>query len=352
MVQHYSRVATPSLPAHELSVDALAVTQVCSVGHLLGESAAMHRLLDQIRRIAPTRTNVLIIGENGSGKEVVARCLHELSPLVEGPFLIANCNAIAPGQIESELFGQESGAGSAQKGCFERAAGGTLLLDEITALPQDTQVKLLRALESGRMTRVGASREIDVHCRVMAATNRDPELAVKEGKLRADLLYRISVFPIAVPPLRDREEDPELLAQYFLATLNTEEGTAKRFSEDSLACIRRHPWPGNVRELRNAVHRAYLLADEELEVRTVVGKSPVSLALGQEQTLRIPVGTNLADAERWMIIATLRKCGGNKTRAAALLGVSLKTLYNRLNAYRAQGLEVNGFDTELMEVAV
>lgn len=351
MVQHYSRVETPSAHPHEaLSVDALAVTQVCGVGHLLGESAAMHRLFDQIRRVAPTRTPVLIIGENGSGKEVVARCLHELSPLVEGPFLIANCSAIAPGQIESELFGQEGG--TIQKGCLERASGGTLLLDEFTALPQDTQMKLLRALESGRMTRVGASREIDVHCRVMAATHRDAEFAVKEGKLRADLLYRISVFPIVVPPLRDREEDAELLAQYFLATLNTEEGTAKRFSEDSLACIRQHAWPGNVRELRNAVHRAYLLADEQLEVRDVVGKSPVSLALGQEQALRIPVGTNLADAERWMIIATLRKCGGNKTRAAALLGVSLKTLYNRLNAYRAQGLEVNGFDTELMEVAV
>lgn len=351
MVQHYSRVETPSVPPHEaLSVDSLAVTQVCGVSHLLGESAAMHRLFDQIRRVAPTRTPVLIIGENGSGKEVVARCLHELSSLAEGPFLIANCSALAPGQIESELFGQEGG--TVQKGCLERASGGTLLLDEITALPQDTQMKLLRALESGRMTRVGASREIDVHCRVMAATHRDAEFAVKEGTLRADLLYRISVFPIAVPSLRDRDEDAELLAQYFLATLNTEEGTAKRFSEDSLACIRQHAWPGNVRELRNAVHRAYLLADGELEVRGVVGKSPVSLALGQEQALRIPVGTNLADAERWMIIATLRKCGGNKTRAAALLGVSLKTLYNRLNAYRAQGLEVNGFDTELMEVAV
>lgn len=351
MVQHYSRVGTPSAPPHEaLSVDSLAVTQVCGVGHLLGESTAMHRLFDQIRRVAPTRTHVLIIGENGSGKEAVARCLHELSPLIEGPFLIANCNAIAPEQIESELFGQD--ADPVHKGCFERAAGGTLLLDEITALAQDTQVKLLRALESGRMTRVGASRETEVHCRIMAATHRDPQFAVKEGKLRADLLYRISVFPIVVPPLRDREEDAELLAQYFLATLNAEEGTARRFSEDSLACIRQYAWPGNVRELRNAVHRAYLLADEELDIRSVVGKSPVSLALGQEQALRIPVGTNLADAERWMIIATLRKCGGNKTRAAALLGVSLKTLYNRLNAYRAQGLEVNGFDTELMEVAV
>jgi DNA-binding NtrC family response regulator len=351
MVQHYP-VESPRSEAP--TVDASVVTQVCGVGHLLGESAAMHRLFDQIRRVAPTRTSVLIIGENGSGKEVVARCLHELSPLVEGPFLIANCNAIAPEAIEAELFGQEgaNGPGGAQQGCFERAEGGTLLLDEITELPQDVQVKLLRVLESGRMTRVGASREIEAHCRVIAAAHRDPEQAVKAGKLRADLLYRISVFPIVVPPLRDREDDAELLAQYFLVTLNAEEGTAKKFSEDSLACIRQHTWPGNVRELRNAVHRAYLLADAELDVRAVIGKSPVSLALGQEDALRIPVGTNLADAERWMIIATLRKCGGNKTRAAALLGVSLKTLYNRLNAYRAQGLEVNGFDTDMMEVAV
>ena len=363
MVQYFPAQAT-AVPAHrplEAEVDAMAVTRICGVDHLLGESAAMHRLFDQIKRVAPTRSSVLIIGENGTGKELVARCLHELSVLAAGPFIAISCSAIAPEAIESELFGQEGGDGqkgahhgngSAQRGCFDRAAGGTLLLDEITELPQDVQVKLLRALESGRMTRAGGTRESDIRCRVIAATDRDPQQAVSEGKFRPDLLYRISVFPILVAPLRDREDDAELLAQYFLATLNNEENTAKQFSGDSLACIRDYSWPGNVRELRNVVHRAFLLADGELDLRAVVGKSTVSAANGPEQSLRIPVGTNLADAERWMIIATLKKCGGNKTRAAALLGVSLKTLYNRLNAYRAQGLEVSDFDSELMEVAV
>lgn len=359
----YSTANVPRRSADAL-VDDLAVTRICGVGDLLGESAAMHRLFEQLRRVAPTRSNVIIIGENGTGKELIARCLHELSSQAGGPFIAVSCSAIAPESVESELFGHHNGAlggassgngnGAAalQRGCFERAAGGTLLLDEITELPQDAQVKVLRALESGRMTAVGASHETEVHCRVIAATHRDPEQAVAEGRLRADLLYRIAVFPIAVAPLRDREEDAELLARYFLATLNTEENTAKRFCEDSLTCIRQYSWPGNVRELRNAVHRAFLLAAGDLNLRAVVGKSVLNASSGSEQALRIPVGTNLADAERWMIIATLRKCGGNKTRAAALLGVSLKTLYNRLNAYRAQGLEVSDFDTELMEVAV
>ena len=365
MVQ-YSSSYTPATAPHrsETVVDDMAVTRVCGVNDLLGESTAMHRLFEQVRRVAPTRSNVLIIGENGSGKELAARCLHEFSAQAGGPFIAVSCSAIAAESVEGELFGYrdetahaddgQPGNGSAplvKRGYFERAAEGTLFLDEITELPADMQVKLLRALESGRMTAMGANRETEVRCRVVAATNRDPERAVTEGKLRADLLYRISVFPIQVPPLRDRDEDAELLAHYFLATLNTEENTHKQFSEDSLACIRQYSWPGNVRELRNAVHRAFLLADDDLNLRAVVGKS-VSASSGAEQTLRIPVGTNLADAERWMIIATLRKCGGNKTRAAALLGVSLKTLYNRLNAYRAQGLEVSDLDTELMEVAV
>lgn len=357
----YSPSILPSSTTHrpvDTFVDAMAVTRLCSVGDLLGESAAMQRLFEQMRRVAPTRSNVLIIGENGTGKELVARCLHELSAQAGGPFIAASCSAIAPEWVESELFGHhvdartEGNGAAAHRGCFERAAGGTLLLDEITELPADVQVKVLRALESGRMAAVGAAYESEVRCRVIAATHRDPERAVAEGRLRADLLYRISVFPIVVAPLRDREEDAELLAHYFLATLNTEENTAKRFSEDSLACLRQYPWPGNVRELRNAVHRAFLLADGDLDLRCVVGKSALNAPSGAEQALRIPVGTNLADAERWMIIATLKKCGGNKTRAAALLGVSLKTLYNRLNAYRAQGLEVSDFDTELMEVAV
>jgi DNA-binding NtrC family response regulator len=326
------------------------------IGELLGESVAMRTLFEQIRRVAPTRASVLLIGESGVGKELVARTLHEQSPRADEPFLSVNCGAIAPGLIEAELFGHERGAfpGALQPGAgyFERAGGGTLLLDEITELPLDMQVKLLRVLDAESMMRVGGDREIAVRCRVIAATNRDPERAVADGKLRADLLYRLAVFPLPVPPLREREDDVELLAHYFLATLNAEEGTSKRFSGDSLLCLRQYHWPGNVRELRNVVHRAFILAAPDLELRRVVGRPMIPASVGDELTLRIPVGTNLADAERWMIIATLKKCGGNKTRAAALLGVSLKTLYNRLNAYRAEGLELGDFDGELTEVAV
>jgi DNA-binding NtrC family response regulator len=331
-------------------------TSTVGLGDLLGESAAMRTVFEQIRRVAPTRASVLIIGESGVGKELVARTIHEQSPRAGEPFLSVNCGAITPALIEAELFGHERGAfpGATQAGTgyFERASGGTLLLDEITELPLDMQVKLLRVLESEVMVRVGSEQEIPVRCRVLAATNRDPERAVAEGKLRTDLLYRLAVFPLAMPPLRNREDDVELLAHYFLASLNAEEETSKRFSGDSLLCLRQHHWPGNVRELRNAVHRAFILAAVELDLRSVVGRPMIQSAVGDELTLRIPVGTNLADAERWMIIATLKKCGGNKTRAAALLGVSLKTLYNRLNAYRAQGLDMGDFDGELTEVAV
>jgi DNA-binding NtrC family response regulator len=338
------------------SRDLRAEISSAGLGGLLGRSAAMRTVFEQIRRVAPTRASVLIVGESGVGKELVARTIHEHSPRAAEPFLSVNCGAIAPALIEAELFGHEPGAfpGATQAGAgyFERAGGGTLLLDEITEMPLDMQVKLLHALESETMMRVGGERAMPVRCRVLAATNRDPERAAAEGRLRPDLLYRLAVFPLQVPPLRDREDDVELLAHYFLANLNAEEETSKRFSGDSLLCLRQYHWPGNVRELRNVVHRAFILAPNELDLRGVVGRPMIQSAGGDELTLRIPVGTNLADAERWMIIATLKKCGGNKTRAAALLGVSLKTLYNRLNAYRAQGLDMGDFDGELTEVAV
>ena len=336
--------------------DSLNVTPASSLGGLLGESPAMRALFEQIRRVAPTRAGVLIIGESGVGKELVARTVHEMSPRAQEPFLSINCGAIAPALMEAELFGHERGAfpGAMQAGAgyFERVGGGTLLLDEITEMPLDMQVKLLRVLDAEEMRRVGGEQDLEVRCRVVAATNRDPERAVADGKLRPDLLYRLAVFPLPVPPLREREEDIELLAHYFLAILNAEEGTSKQFSGDSLLCLRQHAWPGNVRELRNVVHRAFILAASELDLRAVVGRPMIPSSVNDELTLRIPVGTNLADAERWMIIATLKKCGGNKTRAAALLGVSLKTLYNRLNAYRASGLDMSDIDGELTEVAV
>ena len=327
--------------------------EVCATDALVGESMQMQVLFDHMRRVGPTHACVLIVGENGTGKQRVARCLHELSGRNNQPFVVVNCSAVPAAALEAELFGTElpeTYAGGGQRGHFERAGDGTLLLDEIAGLSIDLQVKLLHVLESGRVRHARGEREIDVGCRVMATTSEDPQQLLASGKLRADLLYQLAVFPLHVPPLRERDRDAELLAQYFLDLLNAQERSAKHLSRDSIMCLRQYPWPGNVRELRNVVHRAFILADEELELRAVAGQ-PLSLATHtDEQLLYIPVGTSIAEAERWMIFATLKKCGGNKTRAAALLGVSLKTLYNRLNAYRAEGLEVGDLDTESAEV--
>jgi DNA-binding NtrC family response regulator len=328
------------------------VHEVCESDALIGESMAMQVLFEHMRRVGPTHACVLIVGEGGAGKQRVARCLHELSGRGSQPFMTLNCAAVAPNMLEAELFGSEPGDGldGGGRGHFERAGAGTLLLDEVAALRMDLQVKLLHVLETGRLRYARSEREIDVTCRVVATSSEDPQQLLAGGKLRADLLYHLAVFPLHVPPLRERERDAELLAQYFLDQLNDQEGTRKRLSRDSLSCVRQYPWPGNVRELRNVVHRAFILADGELELRAVAGQ-PLSMSTSSdEQLLYIPVGTSIAEAERWMIFATLKKCGGNKTRAAALLGVSLKTLYNRLNAYRAEGLEVGDLDTESAEV--
>jgi DNA-binding NtrC family response regulator len=325
--------------------------EVCETDALIGESMVMQVLLDQMRRVGPTHACVLIVGESGAGKQRVARCLHELSGRGNQPFITLNCAAATPNLLEAELFGSEPGdPDGGRRGHFERAGAGTLLLDEVAAMPLDVQVKLLHVLESGRLRYARGEREVEVGCRVMAACSEDPQQLLAGGKLRADLLYHLAVFPLQVPPLRERERDAELLAQYFLDLLNAQEHTAKRLSRDSMTCLRHYPWPGNVRELRNVVHRAFLLADDELELRAVAGQPLSPSSNSDEQLLYIPVGTSIAEAERWMIFATLKKCGGNKTRAAALLGVSLKTLYNRLNAYRAEGLEVGDLDTESAEV--
>lgn len=338
--------------------DALAVARVCSIGGLLGESMAMHTMFEQMARIASMHADVLIIGENGSGKELAARCLHDLSDRAPKPFLVLNCTALSPAIIEGELFGYEGGSGSegeiahlaSQQGSFERAGRGTLLLEEVADLSPEVQVKLLRALESRRIVRVGGTNELEFRCRVITTLQGDPQRSGQSG-LRPELRDRLSICQLRVPPLRERGEDIELLANYFLQVLNAEEGTAKRLSDDSAACLVQYSWPGNVRELRNAVHRAFIMADGDLDLTGAIDKPPPLSSIGDMQCLRIPVGTPLADVERWMIIATLRKCEGNKTRAAALLGVSLKTLYNRLHAYRAQGLGEGDHDREPIEVA-
>jgi DNA-binding NtrC family response regulator len=277
---------------------------------------------------------VFLIGESGTGKEVVASTLHGISKRRRNIFLPLNCGAMPAGLIESELFGHErgsfTGASQQRRGFFERASGGTLFLDEVTEMPIELQVKLLRVLETGVAMRVGGDESIPVDVRVIAATNRQPERAVAEGKLREDLLYRLNVFPVQLPPLRERQGDIERLAEHFLEELNRSEGTSKRFRDGAIALLASYAWPGNVRELKNTIQRAFILADTEVapELPAEVPASLTSAGPGA-----VPESSSLAEVERRVILATLQRNGGDKRKTAAALGISLKTLYNRLKVY-------------------
>jgi DNA-binding NtrC family response regulator len=249
-----------------------------------------------------------------------------------------NCGAVSPQLIESELFGHEkgsfTGADRQHKGYFERCHGGTLFLDEITEIPQELQVKLLRVLETGTFMRVGTTTAISTDVRIICATNRSPETAVADGKLREDLYHRLNVFPLAMPPLRERGTDIELLAQHFLDLLNQQEGATKTFAPPTIAALYAHTWPGNVRELKNYVQRAFILADEVIDAHlapaTVATPEPAPL-------LSVRVGSTLDEVSRRLIEATLAECG-SKRKAADMLGISLKTLYNRLAAYKSEDM--------------
>ena len=307
-------------------------------GKLVGRSEAMAEVYDQIARVAPTDASVLITGESGTGKEIVAESIHELSPRKGKTLLPVNCGAIPENLIESELFGHVrgafTGANRQHEGVFERASGGTLFLDEITEMPPELQVNLLRVLETDQVVRVGGVEPIEVDVRVLAATNRPPQQAIEEGHLRSDLFYRLAVFPIELPPLRERHGDVELLAELFLDQLNRESGESKRWAGGALEKLAGMPWEGNVRELKNAVHRAFILADRELQPEEVTGGAPggVGPAPGH---VEIRVGSTIAEAEKQLILATLEWTGGDKQAAADRLGISLKTLYNRLKVYEA-----------------
>ncbi len=304
-------------------------------GQMLGAAPVMQKLYNHIGRVAPTEATVLLLGESGTGKELAAQTIHDLSLRQKQPFLPVNCGAISPQLIESEIFGHEkgsfTGADRQHKGYFERANGGTLFLDEITEMPIELQVKLLRVLETGAFMRIGSNQELETDVRIIAATNRDPEDAITEGKLRLDLYHRLNVFPLKIPPLRARGADVELLAQHFLDELNAAHGTAKVMSPDGLDCLADYHWPGNVRELRNYMQRAFILSDQLIDAAALAPTMTSQSSGGL--TLSIPVGTSLADVDRKLIFATLELCGGVKKRAADILGISLKTLYNRLEEY-------------------
>jgi DNA-binding NtrC family response regulator len=311
---------------------------------LIGTSPVIQKVRDLIGRVAPTDSTVLICGESGCGKELVAESIHAMSPRANKSFVAINCAAIPATLIEAELFGHErgsfAGAFRMREGAFERASGGTLLLDEITEMPLELQSRLLRVLETKRLSRVGGSGDLPVDVRVLASTNRLPSQAFSEGRLREDIYYRLAVVSIHLPPLRERGEDVLVLADFFLAELNLRSGTNKQFSEELRARFMRHQWPGNVRELRNAVERAFILCDDELELGehempSLRAEHGESRGDGRE-LIQMPVGATLDEIERTFILATLKHFEGDKRRAADVLGCSLKTLYNKLHAYQRE----------------
>jgi two-component system, NtrC family, response regulator AtoC len=318
-------------------------------GRLVGISDAMRRLYKLLSRVAPSQASVFLSGESGVGKEMVARTIHDLSPRRRKPFVPVNCGAISPNLMESELFGHEkgsfSGASRRRRGYFEQADGGTLFLDEITEMPSDLQVKLLRVLESGKVMRVGAEQSVQVDVRILAATNREPKAAIEENRMREDLYYRLRVLHIGIPPLRERVEDIPLLAEVLLEEISAREGVTKELCPEILAVLKDYDWPGNVRELRNALYTAYLLSDGE---RVVAKCLPPEVQGGVHHTdpgarvVHIPVGTSIKEAERRLILTTLAHLEGRKSKAAEILEVSLKTLYNRLHDYGYMEKEAEG----------
>jgi DNA-binding NtrC family response regulator len=327
-------------------VDAMITLHENGLGNLLGRSAAMKQVFALIQRVAPTEATVMTMGESGSGKELVAECIHMLSHRAQGPLVAINCGSIPASLIEAELFGYEkgsfTGASRSHAGVFERATGGTLFLDEVTEMPLDMQTRLLRVLETGRFYRVGGTQEIKTDIRVIAATNRNVTEAVANRQLREDLMYRLAVFPLHIPPLRERAGDVPLLAEHFLAVLNRVNGSSKQFSPSFAAALRTYRWSGNVRELKNSIERSFILADDVLEVDQALSMPPRAEVVDEARPagLHVPLGSRLDEAERSLIEVTLDYCEGDKRRAAAVLGCSLKTLYNKLNSYareRADG---------------
>ncbi len=310
-------------------------------GHLRGRATVMQLVYTQIGRVAGTAVTVFVVGESGAGKELVAQTVHDLSRRRKAPFLAVNCGAISPQLIESEMFGHEkgsfTGASRQHRGFFERANGGTLFLDEVTEMPPELQVKLLRVLETGPFMRVGSDELQETDVRIIAATNRDPAQAVATGRLREDLFYRLNVFQIRVPPLRDRLDDVELIAQHFLDALNAREGVTRKLSPSAIEKLEHYSWPGNVRELRNVVQRACIMADGESITASCI---PFDVPVRAERSITVTVGTTIEEVERQLILATLDAVKGHKEKAAELLGISPKTLYNRLREYGSEGSEI------------
>src|SRR5437660_7407598 len=326
----------------ELEVTRRKLRDAGSLGSLVGPSKKMQEIFRLTEMVAPSTASVLITGASGTGKELVARTIHELSPRRPKPFVAINCAAIPETLIESEIFGHEKGAftGALERrtGCFELAEGGTLLLDEIGEMPVATQAKLLRVLEDRKLRRLGSKVETTVDVRVLAATNKVPDEAVARGELRNDLYYRLNVFNIHMPPLREHKEDVPDLVQRLLGEMSAKHGRKVAVvSEAVLNLFHNYSWPGNVRELRNTLERAVIVCDGAvIETRHLppgFGQTTVRTSPEDPDPVRLGVGSTLEEAERLLILTTLAATSNNKTRAAEILGISLKTLHNKLKEY-------------------
>jgi len=334
------------------SVELDPAAEAGGFGSMVGASPAIREIFRVISRVARSDAPVMITGESGSGKEAAAQAIHERSRRRGKPLVAVNCGAVSSTLIESELFGHErgafTGADRRRLGYFEMAHGGTLFLDEVTEMSNELQVKFLRVLETRSFRRVGGNEELNVDVRIVASSNRDLLEAVRTEKLRGDLYYRLNVFPLRLPPLRERREDVPLLARHFLARIEENEHVGiSGFDPDALELLQAHDWPGNVRELRNVVHRGYVLSDGPTltaqALRSVldgdpgptapVGAPPTASAPVDPGILQIRIGESLEEIERRTLQKTLESVGGNKRRAAEILGISLKTIYNKLKRF-------------------
>src|SRR6516162_2938326 len=327
-----------------------------SLGRLSGSSRKMQEIFRLIEMVAPSTASVLITGASGTGKEMVARTIHELSSRKDRPFVAINCAAIPETLMESEIFGHEKGAftGALERrtGCFELAEGGTLLLDEIGEMPIGTQAKLLRVLEDRKLRRLGSKVETAVDVRVLAATNKIPDEAVARGELRSDLYYRLNVFNIHMPPLREHKEDIAGLVKLLLAEMSEKHGRkVADVSEAVLNQFNNYAWPGNVRELRNTIERAVIVCDtgvvETKHLPPGFGQAPLRTAPNDPDAVRLGVGTTVEEAEKMLILKTLEATSNNKTRAAEILGISLKTLHNKLKEYGTAAAEATAGKEEV-----
>ena len=333
--------------ARQLVVLQRQLREAGRLGDLVGASRPMQEVMRIVEMAAPSSASVLITGETGSGKEIVARTIHKLSPRAGGPFVAINCSAIPESLMESEIFGHErgafTGATERREGRFELANQGTLLLDEVSEIPANLQAKLLRVLEDRKVRRLGSKTETPVDVRVVAATNKDPEQAVSSGHMRQDLYFRLNVFHINLPPLREHKEDIPLLAEHILRDINIKHSkTVKGVGAEVMDIFMSHTWPGNIRELRNVLERSAIMCERDLITRACLpgefgrtqAKSPSDLG-----AIKFPVGTTVDAMERELILQTLAATGNNKTRAAELLGISLKTLHNKLKEYGGEKAE-------------